>query len=294
MPVVLGLLAVLVAVSFLLLRDRQKGMAPIAAALPTRASAAPTQVPATPEPTAVPTAVPEPSPPPTEAPAAAATPKVRPTPRRKPAAAPATSPRPAEAAAAAPAPATSSERPPNPDAIVATRRAVRFTSSPDQARLSVDGRYIGIADDWDNRGGGRELELPRGTHSVKMELPGYRPLVLEIQVTPESGKDSPSIDEEMERFDRMAYERLPAPADRTTGAVEFVIEPADATVSEGGRVLGAATNFGPATPLQIKVGPAVHDFVLAAPGYKPKLVRILVAANAGKDRATVKETLKRE
>ena len=171
---------------------------------------------------------------------------------------------------------------------------MRFTSSPDQARLYVDGRYIGIADDWDNRGGGRELELPRGIHSVKMDLPGYRPLVLEIQVTPESAKDSPSIDEEMERFDRMAYERLPAPADRTTGAVEFVLDPADATVSEGGKVLGAATNFGPATPLQIKVSPAVHDFVIAAPGYKSKLVRILVAANAGKDRASVRETLKKE
>ena len=288
MPVILALLAVLVAVSFLLLRDRQKGMAPIAAALPTRAPAAPTQAPATPEPTALP----EPSPRPTEVPVLAATPKARPTPRRKPTSAPVESPRAAEAVASAPVPA--SERPSHPDAIVATRRAVRFTSSPDQARLYVDGRYIGIADDWDNRGGGRELELPNGVHSVKMELPGYRPLVLEIQVTPESGKDSPSIDEEMERFDRMTYEKLPAPADRTTGPVEFVLEPPDATVSEGGKILGAATNFGPATPLQIKASPAVHDFVLSAPGYKSKLVRILVAGNAGKDRASVRETLRRE
>jgi hypothetical protein len=178
--------------------------------------------------------------------------------------------------------------------VFATRRAVRFTSSPDQARLYLDGRYIGIADDWDNRGGGRELELAKGTHSVRMELPGYRPLVLEIQVTDESGKDSPSIDQEMERFDRMAFERLPAPADRTTGSVEFVIEPPDATVSEGARTLGAAANFGPASALELKGSPAVHDIVLSAPGYKSKLVRILVAPNAGKDRAKVKETLKRE
>ncbi len=294
MPVILALLAVLVAASFLLLRDRQRGMTPPAvAALPTRAPAASTEVPATPLPTAEPTAAPEPSPLPTEAPAAAAaTPKLRPTPRRKPTAAPTEVPRVADASPAAAPP--SSSRPENPDKVFATRRAVRFTSSPDQARLYVDGRYIGIADDWDNRGGGRELELPRGVHFVKMELPGYRPLVLEIQVTPESGKDSPSIDEELDRFDRMAYERLPAPADRTTGAVEFVIEPADATVSEGGKMLGAATNFSPATPLEIKASPAVHDFVISAPGYKSKLVRILVAANAGKDRASVRETLKRE
>ena len=158
---------------------------------------------------------------------------------------------------------------------------MRFTSSPDQARLYVDGRYIGIADDWDNRGGGRELELPKGVHAVRMELPGYRPLVLEIHVTPEAGRDSPSIDDEMERFDRMAYERLPAPADRTTGAVEFVLEPAGRDRQRGRQGARRGVNFGPARPLELKAGPAVHDLVLSAPGYKSKLVRILVAANAG-------------
>jgi serine/threonine-protein kinase len=302
MPVILGALAVLVAVSFLLLRNRQEGMAPMAAAGPTRAPAAPTAAPPTLEPTAEPTAAAQATPLPIEAgapaavvPQAAATPRPRLTPRRRPTAAAADEKKVAGAEASAPAPGTSSSgMPAHPDAVVATRRAVRFTSSPDQARLSVDGRYIGIADDWDNRGGGRELELAKGIHSVKMELPGYRPLILEIQVTAESGKDSPSIDQEMERFDRMAYERLPAPADRTTGAVEFAIEPPDATVSEGARTLGAATNFGPASPLELKGGPAVHDLVLSAPGYKSKLVRILVAANAGRDRARIKETLKKE
>ncbi len=296
MPVILGALAVLVAVSFLLLRDRQEGMAPMAAAGPTRAPALPTAAPATPAPTAKPTAAAEPTPLPIEAGPAAATPKPRLTPRLRLTAVAAEEKKVAgaEASAPAPAPTSSSGRPAHPDAVFATRRAVRFTSSPDQARLSVDGRYIGIADDWDNRGGGRELELPKGTHSVKMELPGYRPLILEIQVTDDSGKDSLSIDQEMERFDRMAYDRLPAPADRTTGSVEFVIEPPDATVSESARTLGAATNFGPASPLELKGGPAVHDLVLSAPGYKSKLMRILVAPNAGKDRAKVRETLRRE
>ncbi len=295
MPVILGALAVLVAVSFLLLRDRQRGMAPMTAAGPTRVPAAPTAAPPTPEPTVPPTAAAEPTPPPIEAgvaaqlSAAAATPTPRPTPRRRPTAAVEEKKVVAEVSAPTPAPT----RPPHPDAVIATRRAVRFTSSPDQARLSVDGRPIGIADDWDNRGGGRELELPKGIHTVTMELPGYRPVILEIQVTNESGKDSPSIDQEMERFDRMAYERLPAPADRTTGAVEFAIEPPDATVSEGARTLGAAANFGPASPLEVKGGPAVHDFVLSAPGYKSKLVRILVAPNAGRDRAKVRETLEK-
>ena len=299
MPVILGALAVLVAVSLLLLRDRQKGMAPMAAAGPTRVPAASPAAPPTPAPSAQPTAAAQATPLPIEAgaPSAVVAPSAATSkPRRRPTAV-ATGEKQiavAEASAAAPLPTSSSSRPVHPDAVFATRRAVRFTSSPDQARLFVDGKYIGIADDWDNRGGGRELELPKGDHIVRMELPGYRPFFLEIQVTAESGKDSPSIDEEMERFDRMAYERLPVPADRTTGSVEFVIEPSDATVSEGARMLGAATNFGPASALELKGSPAVHDLVLSAPGYKSKLVRILVAPNAGKDRAKVRETLTKE
>ena len=294
MPVILGALAVLVAASFFLLRETRRGVAPLAVA-PTPAAtqvaaAAPTAAPAVSQPTVAA----EPSPVPTAAEAAAPTaaptaPKPRATPRRKataapgPAAAPAP---PAPAVAAAPA------KPERVDAEVQTRRAVRFTSSPDQARLFLDGRYIGIADDWDNRGGGRELEFPKpGTHYVRMELPGYRPLVIEIDVSDDAGRDSPSIDDEMERRDRVAYDKLPAPSGHTTGPVEFAVEPAGATVHENGKQLGLASSFGPGSPLELK-GPAVHDLWLAAPGYKSKLVRILVAPNAGKDRAKVAETLK--
>ncbi|HWZ84848.1 MAG TPA: serine/threonine-protein kinase [Thermoanaerobaculia bacterium] len=300
MPVILSALAVLVAASFFLLRDTRRGVAPIAAAPTPRVSAA-----AVSAPTAVPTAAPEPtaalepSPVPTEAAAAPTAvptaPKPRSTPRRRAtataapgaAAAPASGEAPA-AAAAAPS------RPERVDGEYRTRRAVRFTSSPDQARLYLDGRYIGIADDWDNRGGGRELEFSKpGTHYVRMELPGYRTTVIEIEVSPESDRDSPSIDEEMDRRDRVAYERLPAPAGQTTGAVVFSVEPAGATLTEGGRELGPASAFGPGSPLQLK-GPAVHDLMLAASGYRPKLIRILVAPNAGKDLAVIKETLKKD
>jgi hypothetical protein len=168
---------------------------------------------------------------------------------------------------------------------------VRFTSSPDQARLYVDGQYVGIADDWDNRGGGRAFELGKpGTHYVRMELPGYRTKTLQIDVVANAG-DSISIDEELDRYDRTPYEKLPAVYDRTTSEVEFSVEPPDAGVSEEGRALGPASSFGPASPLKLP-GPAVHDIMLSAPGRKPKLVRILVAGNAGKDRAKVVEKLK--
>jgi hypothetical protein len=38
----------------------------------------------------------------------------------------------------------------------------------------------------------------------------------------------------------------------------------------------------------------VHDLVLSAPGHRQKLVRILVAGNAGRDRAKVSARLKSE
>jgi hypothetical protein len=195
-----------------------------------------------------------------------------------------------EPAAPAPAPAAPA-RPARVDAVYETRGTVRFTSSPEQARLYVDGRYVGIADDWDNRGGGRPLELEKeGTHYVRMELPGYRPLHLQIDVTPD-GDDSISIDEELDRRERVAYEKLPAVYDRTTSEVEFSVTPPEADVSEDGKALGRASDFGSSSPLKLS-GPTVHDLMLSAPGYRPKLIRILVAPNAGKDRAKVTEKLK--
>ena len=310
-PVIVVLLAVLAAVALWLARAEARGagssaVAPARAVRPTAAPAPiaeaspeprPTAEP--PLPTAPPAAVPAP-PPAAAAPAAPAesapTPRPRPSPRRRPTAASSPGAPVEAAAAAAPAPASRAAagpaKPERVDARYATRRAVRFTSSPQQARLYLDGRYIGIADDWDNRGGGRELEFSKpGTHYVRMELPGYRAMILEIDVSPDADKDSPSIDEELDRRERTPYDGLPSPYDRTTGPVEFAVDPANATVTENGRDLGPASGFGAASPLQLS-GPAVHDLVIAASGYRPRLVRILVAPNAGKERAVVKLTLK--
>jgi hypothetical protein len=185
-------------------------------------------------------------------------------------------------------------RPERADTVYSTRRAVRFTSSPDQARLVIDGQPVGVADDWDNRGGGRAFEFEKpGSHDVRMELPGYRTLQLRIDVSPDSDDDNISIDEELERRQRVPYEKLPSVYDRTTGLVEFAVDPPDATVSEGGKPLGPASSFASNSPLSLR-GPRVHDLMLAAPGRKPKMVRILVAGNAGRERAVVKEKLKPE
>jgi serine/threonine-protein kinase len=328
LPIVLLALAVLALAAVLLFRGRgERAVAPPVAA-PTPAARTPA---ATAAPAAAPASVSEPAPPtaiaaeevvelPTPGPREAAAASVgvpraadggravdgttgttsasratpRPTARHAPA------PTPVELARAEPAPAPREAAPAESaaservDVRYTTRRSVRFTSSPDQARLIVDGRPVGIADDWDNRGGGRAFEFDRaGAHDVRMELPGYRTLHVRIDVSPDAEKDNISIDDEMERIQHLSYDKLPAVYDRTTGAVEFQVDPADATVSEGGRGLGPASSFSSASPLQLR-GPAVHDLLLAAPGRKPKPVRILVSSNAGRDRAVVKEKLKAE
>jgi len=199
---------------------------------------------------------------------------------------------PAPAAAPAGAPEPPAAERVAPDNVYRTRRFARFGVSPDQARLYVDGRYVGTADDWDDSGGGREFEFARqGVHRIRLELPGYRDLNLEVIVMPAAEDDTVEVDDDLARVSRVAYPKLPSVAERTTGAVVFEVEPEDATVSEGGRVLGPASSFGPSSPLRLS-GPAVHDLTLAAPGRRSKTVRVLVAPNAGEDAARIKETLK--
>jgi hypothetical protein len=73
----------------------------------------------------------------------------------------------------------------------------------------------------------------------------------------------------------------------------FEVDPADAEVSEGNRALGPVSSFGPGSPLRLSE-PMVHDLVLSAPGRRSRTIRILVASNADRDVAKVKETLKKE
>ena len=204
-----------------------------------------------------------------------------------------TAPRPTatpEPAPAAEASAPASAAP--PDNVYRTRRYAKFSSSPDQARITVDGRYVGIADDWDDKGGGKTLPFAaEGTHRVRLELPGYRTLDIDVLVTASAKDETVDIDDELKRESRVDYPRLHGPADRTVGPVEFQIVPPDAVVSEGGKALGAASSFTASSPLKLS-GPAVHDFVLSAPGFESKTVRVLVASNADRERAVVRASLK--
>jgi hypothetical protein len=116
---------------------------------------------------------------------------------------------------------------------------------------------------------------------------------LDVVVSSSAEEDSVEIDDDLDRVSRAPYPKLPSVAGRTTGAVEFLVEPPESVVSEGGRALGPASAFGPSSPLRLE-GPTVHDLLVSAPGRRPRTVRILVAPNAGRDRARVRVTLKPE
>ena len=180
------------------------------------------------------------------------------------------------------------------DRVYRTRRFAKFSVSPDQARVSLDGRYIGIADDWDDHGGAKTLEVPReGTHRVRLELPGYRTINLELVATPSANDETVDIGDELKRESKADYPKIPKLDDRTVGPVEFSVTPPDAEISEGGRILGPASSFGPGSPLHLS-GPSVHDLNLTAPGRKPRRLRILVTSNAGREVAKIKLELKKD
>ena len=183
---------------------------------------------------------------------------------------------------------------PPADKVYRTRRFAKFGVSPDQARLFLDGRYVGVADDWDDHGGGKTLEIGReGSHRVRLELPGHRTMQLEIIVKPGADDDTVDISDDLKRESKIPFTRIPKLDDRTVGPVEFTVDPPDAEISEAGRVLGRASSFGPGSPLRLS-GPMAHDLVLSAPGRKSRTVRILVCSNADRDVAKVKEKLKKE
>jgi serine/threonine-protein kinase len=178
------------------------------------------------------------------------------------------------------------------DNVYRTRRFAKFSSSPEQARIYLDGHYAGIVDDWDDHGGGRTLPFAtEGKHRVHMELPGYRNLNIDVLVSSNADDDTVEIDDELRRISKVDYPKLRSPFGRTGGPVVFAVNPTDAVVSEGGRTLGPVSSFGPSSPLKL-TGPTVHDLTISAPGYEPRAIRILVSSNADRDQAMVNLDLK--
>jgi eukaryotic-like serine/threonine-protein kinase len=163
-----------------------------------------------------------------------------------------------------------------------TSRGMKFQISPDQARIYVDGRYVGIADDWDDHGGGKVFPFSPGKHRVQATLPGFHDLNLEVLVSG-SAKDNESAGDELKKSGKSSYPKIPKLDAATTGSVVFEGKAGDADVTVDGKSEGPASKFTADHPLRLS-GPAVHEVSVAG----HKTYRVLVASTAGKDLAEIK------
>ena len=245
---------------------------PAAGPSPTAAAVAPTAVAALPTPTRTPKARQTTAPPPT------------PTPR------PTATPTPAPTKTPTPPPAVP------PDATYITRRFVKINVSPSQARVYLNGRYIGISDDWDDAGGGALLAFPpEGRFRLRLAYPDRKDGIVDVLVAPNAVEDKVEIERSLEKGTPGGPTgpagKIGRPDYQTTGLLRVSAEPPWATVTIDGKEMGPASRFSEQDMQFREQG--VYDLVLTAPGYLPKSVRVLVSPTTGKDRAVVREKLKK-
>jgi hypothetical protein len=80
-------------------------------------------------------------------------------------------------------------------AIFYCQRGAEFNVSPEDAIVTVEGKVIGKADDWDGKGGGRTYVFShRGRHLVKLALRGYRTTWIEIVVSSAAPDEIADVD----------------------------------------------------------------------------------------------------
>jgi serine/threonine-protein kinase len=113
-----------------------------------------------------------------------------------PAAPPEPEPEPEPEPAPAPAPA------PTFAAVFETRRAAEFHVDPEDALVTVDGSPIGVADDWDDVGGGQQYVFPGpGDYVVQLSLAGYRTAWIKIVVRPSAKRDVADVDTSLDEIE---------------------------------------------------------------------------------------------
>ncbi len=296
--VVVGGVAVLAAVGVLLSRlaspregvKLEEGPSPSpAAVVPLSGAVSPPSPAAAPSPLAAETPAAEPSP----SHGGRKPAKPKPTVPQAPTPLPANRATPIVVATAPPTPT----QPPKAEATYAVKRIVKLNVSPIQARVFLDGKYIGICDDWDGAGGGALLFFHGSEkHRVRFAYPGYRDLVVDLDVRPDARDDKVEVELDMEKG---VGQGAPGPSGkfhrpeyRTVGGAVFDVEPPDATVTLDGKAIGPASTWS-SQELSLDK-PAVHDIVLSAPGYKPISLRVLAALTAGEVRANIREKLKKQ
>lgn len=125
-----------------------------------------------------------------------------PTPTVSPTATPRPTPTPPPVAPAAEPTLPPTPTPTPPPPVVKTyygRQGAVFNVDPEDALVAIDGKVIGIADDWDGKGGGKAYVFPGpGTYYAKLSLKGYRTVWVAIVISPEAKDENADVDWELE------------------------------------------------------------------------------------------------
>jgi serine/threonine protein kinase len=240
-----------------------------------------------------PSPVPEPDPTPTVPP---------PSPRAGTAPTPTRTPRPTPTPTATPIPSPTPTPAPTPtpvappDVTYITRRYVKVNADPSQARVFLNGRYIGTSDDWDDAGGGALLTFPtEGRYRLRLAHEGRKDLLVDVIVAANAVEDRVEIDRSLDKGAPAGPTgpagKIGKPDYQTTGLVRLAVEPPTATVYVDGRNMGPASRFAE-QDLQFQQQ-GVFEVLLMAPGHQARTVRVLVSASTGKERALVRERLRR-
>ncbi|MCS7182729.1 MAG: serine/threonine protein kinase [Thermoanaerobaculum sp.] len=93
---------------------------------------------------------------------------------------------------------------PTPPPVVKTylgRHGAVFNVDPEEALVEINGQVIGIADDWDGKGGGKVYYFPGpGTYYAKLSLAGHKTVWVAIVITPTAKEEHADVDWELEEF----------------------------------------------------------------------------------------------
>jgi hypothetical protein len=181
-----------------------------------------------------------------------------------------------------PAPAKAAPAPllPAADHTVTASRGAKINVDPTQARVFLDGRYIGISDDWDGHGGGALLLFASdGRHRLRFTYPGRRDLLVDLVVAKDARKEVEDVEWKLEKGTPGGSTgpdgKLGHPSYRTSGSLRFEVRPDDAQVMVDGKSIGPASRFA-REPYRIATL-GVHDVALSAPGRRTKTLRVLVS-----------------
>jgi hypothetical protein len=83
-------------------------------------------------------------------------------------------------------------------AVFVCSKGAEFNVSPEEAEVTINGKLIGIADDWDGMGGGKTYEFPGpGSYLVKLSAKGYATTWIRIEVKPDAADEIADVDTEL-------------------------------------------------------------------------------------------------